>query len=190
MPGSLLGGSESTISTVVCVHAALMGNVGRIEALDRDARRLDRLKGNAKATGASIIRATCQDFLETDPQSAQFRGVEAMLLDPSCSGSGTVPPPPLVPGLLVMLHMFSQHNTKVSSNTFSMFTLSYFNTFTILSAYTDCSVDAWSPDFGGKKHHYPSQARRLLCLFAVWSSYQNPFLVCRLYNTQNFISPS
>jgi hypothetical protein len=33
--------------------------------------------------------ACMQDFLKIDPQSAMYRDVDAVLLDPSCSGSGT-----------------------------------------------------------------------------------------------------
>ena len=55
----------------------------------KDARRCERLRGNAAATGSTIIAARCADFLATDPEAPEFAGVEAVLLDPSCSGSGT-----------------------------------------------------------------------------------------------------
>ena len=69
--------------------AALMGNEGTIFAFDADARRLERLKANARATGASIVRAAHQDFLRADPADPRYRAVRGILLDPSCSGSGT-----------------------------------------------------------------------------------------------------
>ena len=67
-----------------------MGNRGRVLAFDRDPKRLERLKANAALTGATSIEAHCRDFLETDPFSAELAGVQGILLDPSCSGSGTV----------------------------------------------------------------------------------------------------
>ena len=71
-------------------RAALMGDRGRVLAFDRDPKRLERLKANAALTGATSIEAHCRDFLETDPFSAELAGVQGILLDPSCSGSGTV----------------------------------------------------------------------------------------------------
>ena len=67
-----------------------MGNKGSILALDRDPKRLKRLQDNAKLTGAEDIAAQCKDFLQTDPSSSGFSAVTGILLDPSCSGSGTV----------------------------------------------------------------------------------------------------
>jgi len=43
--------------------AALMGGKGRVLAFDRDAKRLARLKANAKAAAASNIEAQLADFL-------------------------------------------------------------------------------------------------------------------------------
>lgn len=67
--------------------AALMQGKGRITAFDADHRRLKRLKANALATGASNIVAKNADFLAVDP--CEYPQVRAILLDPSCSGSGT-----------------------------------------------------------------------------------------------------
>ena len=70
--------------------AALVGRDGGVYAFDADAVRLKRLKENAATTGShGIIRAKCQDFLTVDPEDAQYASVRALLLDPSCSGSGT-----------------------------------------------------------------------------------------------------
>lgn len=57
--------------------------------LQKDARRVERLRGNASLTGATCIDARHADFLSTDPEAPEFGGVRAALLDPSCSGSGT-----------------------------------------------------------------------------------------------------
>jgi putative methyltransferase len=70
--------------------AALVGREGGVYAFDADARRLKRLKENATTTGSQgIIRAKCQDFLTVDPENTMYASVRALLLDPSCSGSGT-----------------------------------------------------------------------------------------------------
>ena len=61
-----------------------------IIALDKDPRRLKRLVDNIEHTGtSSLIEARCSDFLSVDPESSEFKDVDAILLDPSCSGSGT-----------------------------------------------------------------------------------------------------
>lgn len=55
----------------------------------KDGKRLERLRANAAATGGSIISPRHADFLSIDPEAPEYRGVAAVLLDPSCSGSGT-----------------------------------------------------------------------------------------------------
>lgn len=67
-----------------------MGNQGKLLALDRNPKRLKRLQDNAKLIGAEVIAAECKDFLQIDPSSSGFSAVNGILLDPSCSGSGTV----------------------------------------------------------------------------------------------------
>ncbi|PRW56905.1 phosphoglucomutase PGM3 isoform B [Chlorella sorokiniana] len=69
--------------------AALMANRGPIFAFEKDGRRVERLRGNAALTGATCIEARHADFLSTEPEAPEFAGVQAALLDPSCSGSGT-----------------------------------------------------------------------------------------------------
>lgn len=64
--------------------------VGKIFAFDRDPKRLGRLEANVALTNSgSIITARCEDFLAVDPRSDEYKMVDAVLLDPSCSGSGT-----------------------------------------------------------------------------------------------------
>eukprot|EP00240_Pyramimonas_obovata_P004185 CAMPEP_0118954756 /NCGR_PEP_ID=MMETSP1169-20130426/58828_1 /TAXON_ID=36882 /ORGANISM="Pyramimonas obovata, Strain CCMP722" /LENGTH=352 /DNA_ID=CAMNT_0006902443 /DNA_START=595 /DNA_END=1650 /DNA_ORIENTATION=- len=67
--------------------AARMRGKGKVYAFDADRRRLRRLKANIEATGASIVTAKNADFLSVDP--LDYPQVRAVLLDPSCSGSGT-----------------------------------------------------------------------------------------------------
>lgn len=71
--------------------AALMRGRGTVFAFDKDAKRLGRLQANADATGAAgVIIARQADFLTEDPLAPEFAAVRGVILDPSCSGSGTI----------------------------------------------------------------------------------------------------
>jgi putative methyltransferase len=65
---------------------------GRIIAIERDVARSKTLGDMVQRSGAGALVAVLAstDFLTTDPKSEQFRAVGAILLDPSCSGSGIV----------------------------------------------------------------------------------------------------
>lgn len=63
--------------------AALMTNEGSVVAYEKNASRTAILKTMVKKAGASIVTARNEDFLLSAP-----RTVDAILLDPSCSGSG------------------------------------------------------------------------------------------------------
>ncbi|KAK9808127.1 hypothetical protein WJX73_009331 [Symbiochloris irregularis] len=71
--------------------AGLMEGKGRVLAFDKDAARCKRLKDNMGAAGASIVSVQHADFLSLDFADPCFtsQGVQAALVDPSCSGSGT-----------------------------------------------------------------------------------------------------
>ena len=70
--------------------AALVGDGGRVRAFDADGKRLKRLARNVSTAGAgAIVDAKRADFLQVDPLDPEYAGVRAVLLDPSCSGSGT-----------------------------------------------------------------------------------------------------
>ena len=86
----LCNSSKAILSNACVRRIAMMDNRGTILAFDKDSQRLERLHANVKATGATCIRAEQGDFLELDPSSAPFANVRGLLLDPSCSGSGTV----------------------------------------------------------------------------------------------------
>lgn len=83
------GNKTTHIAAIMSQHAHHHGgNIGHVVALDKDSRRLERLKNNATITGAaSIINPFCNDFLKTNPN--EYMQIDAILLDPSCSGSGT-----------------------------------------------------------------------------------------------------
>ena len=74
--------------------AARVGRKGRVLAFDADARRLRRLRENCAHAGAMdraapIVVPEQGDFLEINPADPKFARVRCVLLDPSCSGSGT-----------------------------------------------------------------------------------------------------
>ncbi|KAJ7958392.1 RNA (C5-cytosine) methyltransferase [Quillaja saponaria] len=72
------------------VHlAALMKRRGKIIASELDKRRITRLKETIRLSGASNIKILCGDFLKLRPEDPSYAKVRAILLDPSCSGSGT-----------------------------------------------------------------------------------------------------
>lgn len=64
---------------------------GRVIAVDRDPGRFKVLqKTLTSACVASKVNARCADFLQMRAdRDKSLRGVDAILLDPSCSGSGT-----------------------------------------------------------------------------------------------------
>ncbi|XP_050220378.1 25S rRNA (cytosine-C(5))-methyltransferase NSUN5 [Mercurialis annua] len=71
------------------VHlAALMRGKGRIIACELNKDRIKRLEYTVKLSGAANIEVRHCDFLNLNPKDASFSKIRAILLDPSCSGSG------------------------------------------------------------------------------------------------------
>ncbi|XP_058781098.1 25S rRNA (cytosine-C(5))-methyltransferase NSUN5-like isoform X2 [Vicia villosa] len=72
------------------VHlAALMKRKGRIIACELKKERIKRLNDTIKLSGASNIQVLNEDFLNINPKDPSYSKLKAILLDPSCSGSGT-----------------------------------------------------------------------------------------------------
>ncbi|XP_065849489.1 25S rRNA (cytosine-C(5))-methyltransferase NSUN5-like [Euphorbia lathyris] len=72
------------------VHlAALMRGKGRIIACELNKERIKRLEETIRLSGAANIDVLHGDFLKLNPQDPSLSKVRAILLDPSCSGSGT-----------------------------------------------------------------------------------------------------
>ena len=74
--------------------AARVGRNGGVLAFDADTRRLRRLRENCAHAGAMdraapIVVPERGDFLALNPADPKFARVRCVLLDPSCSGSGT-----------------------------------------------------------------------------------------------------
>ncbi|KAF5019985.1 hypothetical protein F66182_7998, partial [Fusarium sp. NRRL 66182] len=63
-----------------------------IYAFEKDSRRAQTLEKMVKIAGSRSMTQIGfgQDFLQVDPQSDKYKSVGALLLDPSCSGSGIV----------------------------------------------------------------------------------------------------
>ncbi|KAF6735502.1 putative 28S rRNA (cytosine-C(5))-methyltransferase [Oryzias melastigma] len=70
--------------------AAIMKNKGRLFAFDLDAKRLATMSTLLLRAGVTCQQLANQDFLKVNPDSPQYKDVEYVLLDPSCSGSGMV----------------------------------------------------------------------------------------------------
>lgn len=70
--------------------AAIMKNKGKLFAFDLDAKRLATMSTLLLRAGVTCHQLANCDFLKVDPGSPQYKDVEYILLDPSCSGSGGV----------------------------------------------------------------------------------------------------
>ncbi|KAJ3239968.1 putative 28S rRNA (cytosine-C(5))-methyltransferase [Chytriomyces hyalinus] len=66
----------------------LMNNTGTIHAFDKDPLRLQTLIRLTGRAGCTNIKAKRTSFLDIDPKDKTYAEVSAILLDPSCSGSG------------------------------------------------------------------------------------------------------
>uniref|UniRef100_A0A673MNQ5 NOP2/Sun RNA methyltransferase 5 n=1 Tax=Sinocyclocheilus rhinocerous TaxID=307959 RepID=A0A673MNQ5_9TELE len=62
----------------------------KLFAFDLDAKRLSTMSTLLLRAGVTCHQLANQDFLKVDPQSSEYKEVENILLDPSCSGSGMV----------------------------------------------------------------------------------------------------
>lgn len=63
---------------------------GQIIAMDASAARSKTLAKMVATAGADVTILPGQDFLALDPADSRFANVTALLLDPSCSGSGII----------------------------------------------------------------------------------------------------
>lgn len=94
---TLVGDASPSIILDACAapgnktsHLAALAPNARVLALDRDPDRFSLLEARLRLAGASNVEARLDDFLTIDPRDYP---VTAILLDPSCSGSGTLDHP-------------------------------------------------------------------------------------------------
>lgn len=105
-------GNKTTHLAAILQTRAAEGErlTARVLAFEKDTGRAKTLSKMVEKAGAKgIVRVGFgQDFLKVDPRDARYANVRALLLDPSCSGSGIVgrdsapelhlPEPPAPPG--------------------------------------------------------------------------------------------
>ncbi|KAK9683899.1 hypothetical protein RND81_10G173400 [Saponaria officinalis] len=72
------------------VHlASLMRGEGKIVACELNGDRVKLLQNTVKLAGATNVEVKHVDFLSINPEDPTYSKLRAILLDPSCSGSGT-----------------------------------------------------------------------------------------------------
>ncbi|XP_010669353.2 25S rRNA (cytosine-C(5))-methyltransferase NSUN5 isoform X1 [Beta vulgaris subsp. vulgaris] len=72
------------------VHlAALMKGKGKIVACELNKDRVKLLQNTIQVAGANNVEVQHGDFLKINPDNPAYSELRAILLDPSCSGSGT-----------------------------------------------------------------------------------------------------
>ncbi|KAJ7220068.1 S-adenosyl-L-methionine-dependent methyltransferase [Mycena pura] len=70
--------------------SALMRNMGKLYAFERDRKRFGTLLTMLSRAGCKNVEPINTDFLNVDPLDPKYANVTHILLDPSCSGSGIV----------------------------------------------------------------------------------------------------
>ncbi|KAG5981754.1 hypothetical protein E4U55_002583 [Claviceps digitariae] len=87
------GNKTTHLASIVHSHTPEFASREQIIfAFEKDARRAQTLEKMVRIAGAKNMTriALGQDFLQADPRAEKFKHVGALLLDPSCSGSGIV----------------------------------------------------------------------------------------------------
>jgi 16S rRNA C967 or C1407 C5-methylase (RsmB/RsmF family) len=78
-------------SHIAALLTANNPNISRIFAFDKSKERAELLvKRMAEAAADKMVTVFNKDFLELNPTDTQYADVKAILLDPSCSGSGLI----------------------------------------------------------------------------------------------------
>jgi putative methyltransferase len=81
--------SSSSATNASASASATDPNLPTIFAFDKSPPRLGVLQRRMKEAGADhIVQSNLQSFLEVDPADPKYARITAVLLDPSCSGSG------------------------------------------------------------------------------------------------------
>ena len=96
LPVHILAPTENSLIIDACAApgnktsflASQLNNTGKIYAFDISKKRLYDMRRNLKRWGVTAVETIRKDFLRVYP--SDFRNVEYILVDPSCSGSGMV----------------------------------------------------------------------------------------------------
>ena len=87
------GNKTTHLAAILHTHAPEFASPAQtIFAFEKDAARARTLEKMVKTAGARGVTriGPGQDFLQVDPRADKYKDVGALLLDPSCSGSGIV----------------------------------------------------------------------------------------------------
>jgi len=87
------GNKTTHIAAILLSHSADPEECKQvIHAFEKNKGRAETLERMVNVAGSNVLTKLHpgQDFLKTDPTSAAYKKVGALLLDPSCSGSGIV----------------------------------------------------------------------------------------------------
>lgn len=86
------GNKTTHLAAILHERGGLAEGQQRILAFEKDENRAKTLAKMVRAAGSDKVTVIHPgaDFLKTDPDAPEFRAVGALLLDPSCSGSGIV----------------------------------------------------------------------------------------------------
>ncbi|KAE8355986.1 S-adenosyl-L-methionine-dependent methyltransferase [Aspergillus coremiiformis] len=93
MDGCAAPGNKTThLASLLCKRDGKKRSGARIICMDASQVRAKTLQKMVSAAGADhfVTVLPGQDFLALDPVDERFEGVSALLLDPSCSGSGII----------------------------------------------------------------------------------------------------
>ncbi|EAQ91050.1 hypothetical protein CHGG_02985 [Chaetomium globosum CBS 148.51] len=84
------GNKTTHLAAILHERGGLAAGQQRILAFEKDKNRAKTLAKMVRAAGSDKVTVIHPgaDFLKTDPDAPEFRAVGALLLDPSCSGSG------------------------------------------------------------------------------------------------------
>lgn len=135
--------------------AAIMKNKGKLFAFDLDAKRLATMSTLLLRAGVTCHQLANHDFLKVDPDSPQYKDIESILLDPSCSGSGAVTSYPHVDFIIVLVRCFLSLQINLLFAPFSLHILI------------------------GKKWHFSSISTKIYSCSVQWVNGSEKFLMCQ-----------
>src|SRR5204862_2103971 len=86
------GNKTSHLAALLSTHRNSSIALPKIWAFERDKARAETLKKMTKTAGTEhvVTVKAAQNFLRASPDDEAWKNVGALLLDPSCSGSGIV----------------------------------------------------------------------------------------------------